>query len=375
VLDERSQGLAAAVEHIDAEFGAPRIEQGVKSLERRIARRRAVRGGMLGAGATSLVLLALWLARVDEPRAPEPSRVATASRLETRDGSEARGIGHESVLALEHDAADEVRLRLVRGKGHFEVKPNRQRRYRVRAGEVDVEVLGTAFIVERLAARAPATERTRVRVEHGVVKVAWRGGSAVLHAGDEGLFPPLSEAPKPLAVAPAARLEQPVEPEQSEPESPAQTSERWRSLARAGKHKEAFSSISKKPIDDLSGLLLAADAARLSGHPREAASYLERLIARYPRSTSAHLSAFTLGRLALYELHEPALAARSFAQAYALNPKGPLAEDALAREAEAYHRAGDDERAKRAVERYLARYPKGARRAELLRYAGRGAAE
>jgi transmembrane sensor len=375
VLDERSQGLAAAAEHIDAEFGAPRIERGVKSLERRIARRRAVRGGVLGAGATSLVLLALWLTNVREPE-PLATRDAM-SQLETRDGSEARGIGRESVLALERDAADEVRLRLVRGKGHFEVKPNRQRRYRVRAGEVEVEVLGTAFIVERLPARAPATERTRVRVEHGVVRVTFRGGSATLHAGDEGLFPPLPEAPKPVALAADLSLEQPTppEPERAGRGAAPQTGERWRSLARAGKHKEAFSSISKQPIDDLSGLLLAADAARLSGHPREAVFYLERLIARYPHSTSAHLSAFTLGRLALYELHEPGLAARSFAQAYELNARGPLAEDALAREAEAYHRAGDDERAKRAAERYLARYPKGARRAEVLRYAGRAAAE
>jgi transmembrane sensor len=145
--------------------------------------------------------------------------------------------------------------------------------------------------------------------------------------------------------------------------------ERWRTLARAGKHQEAFGSLGKKPVEDLPGLLLAADAARLSGHPREAAGFLEQLVQRYPEGATAPLAAFTLGRLALYELKQPALAAKSFARAYTLKPKGPLAEDALAREAEAYHRAGDAERAKSAAQRYLERFPNGSRREELARYA------
>jgi transmembrane sensor len=143
----------------------------------------------------------------------------------------------------------------------------------------------------------------------------------------------------------------------------------WRALARAGKHQEAFGSIGKQPVEDLAGLLLAADAARLSGHPREAVSYLEHIVQRYPASPSAPLAAFALGRLALYELKQPALAAGSFARAYTLDPKGPMAEDALAREAEAYHLAGDAQRSKRAAERYLERWPNGARRKELARYA------
>jgi transmembrane sensor len=71
----------------------------------------------------------------------------------------------------------------------------------------------------------------------------------------------------------------------------------------------------------------------------------------------------------LYELKQPALAARSFARAYTLDPNGPMAEDALAREAEAYHQAGDAQRSKRAAERYLERFPSGARHAELAGYA------
>jgi transmembrane sensor len=371
VVDERSRTLSAAAEHIDAEFGAPRIERGVTKLERRLARRKAVRRGLTVAAVSSVLLLGLWLGR-DQLGLNPPVQLADAMRVDTQDGSEARGLDGESALVLERDAPEEVALALVRGKGHFAVKPNKKRRYRVRAGEVEVEVLGTAFVVERLSARE--RERARVHVEHGVVKVSWPGGSTTLRAGEQGVFPP---APAPVSAQAEAAPAQ--EPSANEPASEAAASapeprERWRSLARAGKHKEAFRSIGKRAIDDLSGLLLAADAARLSGHPREAADYLERVIARYPRSASAHVSAFTLGRLALYELNQPALAAQSFARAYELDRNGPLAEDALAREAEAYHRAGDGERAQRAAERYLERYPKGARRGELLRFSRSGAA-
>lgn len=371
MVEERSHTLAAAAEHIDAEFGAPRVERGVAKLERRLARRKATRRGLSAVTAGSLLVLGLWFGR-DRLGMSEPAQLADAQRVETQDGSEARGLDGESALLLERDAPEEVSLALVRGKGHFEVKPNKKRRYHVRAGEVEVEVLGTAFVVERVNERA--RQRARVHVEHGVVKVSWPGGSTTLRAGEEGVFPP---APA-LARAEAEPVPEPAvstqEPETETTASAPEPRERWRSLARAGKHKEAFRSIGRSAIDDLSGLLLAADAARLSGHPREAVDYLERVIARYPRSASAHVSAFTLGRLALYDLNQPALAARSFARAYELDRNGPLAEDALAREAEAYHRAGDGERAERAAERYLERYPKGARRAELLRYARSGAA-
>jgi transmembrane sensor len=367
VADERSRALSAAAEHISAEFDTRRVERGVAGLERRLARRKAMRRSVTTVAAGALLALCVWLAR-DRLHSEGAQPIAGVLRVDTSDGSEARGLGGESALALERDAPDEVAVQLVRGKGHFAVKPNKKRRYHVRAGDVEVEVLGTAFVIERLAREHTA----RVTVEHGVVKVTWPTGSATLRAGEQGVFPP-----RPAAAAVAAEPQLAREPESQEAvvaetqPSAAEHSERWRSLARAGKHKEAFSSIGKRAIDDLSGLLLAADAARLSGHPREAVDYLERVIARYPRSASAHVSAFTLGRLALYDLHEPGLAARSFARAYELDRDGPLAEDALAREAEAYHRAGDEERAKRAAERYLARYPKGARRTELTRYTGR----
>jgi transmembrane sensor len=275
-----------------------------------------------------------------------------------------------------------VALSLVKGAGHFEVTPNPKRRYRVRAGAVSVEVLGTGFDVTR---RGSATE---VRVQHGLVRVGWADGSALLHAGESGVFPPPAPRPEatpaPRPEAPAARPQEAITtgqpaadapiaaPDTAAPQARTQAphAEAWRKLARAGKHREAFGSLAGQPVDDLQGLLLAADAARLSGHGREAAQYLEKLVTRYPKSEQAKLGAFTLGRLSLYDLADPARAARSFASAYALDPHGPLAEDALAREAEAYHRAGDAVRARSAARRYLETFPQGTRRTVVSGYLG-----
>ena len=89
-----------------------------------------------------------------------------------------------------------------------------------------------------------------------------------------------------------------------------------------------------------------ADRARLAGRFEEGASLLERLVREHPGDPRAPLAAFSLGRVLLGELGRPADAARAFARARALAPDGPLADDALAREAEAWARAGDPERAR-----------------------------
>jgi len=358
--------LERAREHLVPDADRARLEANLHHLERRIVRRRRAARATTAAGA-----LALLFGLFSQLQSPAPPALA---RLETHDGSVATALDATASLAVDHDAPDDVALSLARGGSHFEVTPNAKRRYRVRAGAVSVEVLGTGFDVTR---RGTATE---VRVQHGLVRVRWAERSALLHAGEAGTFPPAVVRPagvpqQPLEDAPTAQaaLDAPKPaPDETRPQMRAQApqAEAWRKLARAGKHREAFGSLAGQRVDDLQGLLLAADAARLSGHGREAAQYLEELVTRYPRSEQAKLGAFTLGRLALYDLADPARAARSFASAYALDPHGPLAEDALAREAEAYHRAGDAVRARSAARRYLEAFPDGARRAAVSGYLG-----
>lgn len=359
VSDQLAEHLSKASQHIDAGFDVHNVERGLALLERRIARRRRVVQGVFASSALLAACALVWVWR-GERGAP---LTAAAPTLSTRDGSFATLRDQQTELSVTRDVPAEVALELRRGRAHFEVTRNPARKYRVHAGPVEVEVLGTAFDVEILPRHAGEElnqPQVLVAVDHGIVRVQWDSGSALLRAGDSGRFPQLS----------AANLSAPASspPPAADARAPEASPPAWRSLARAGKHQEAFRSLGKQPVEDLPGLLLAADAARLSGHLHEAARYLEHLVQRYPQSPSAPIAAFTLGRLNLYELEQPALAARSFGRAYALDPNGAMAEDALAREAEAYHQAGDAQRSKKAAERYLERYPNGERRAELARY-------
>ncbi|MET0287947.1 MAG: FecR domain-containing protein [Polyangiales bacterium] len=353
------------IEHIDVSYDA---EQGYRGLQKRIKRRRVVRGSA-SAAVVLAAALAFW------PRAPETT-------LRTEDGSIATRLSPQTELAVASDQSDAVELELKRGRGHFEVTKNPKRRYRVRSGAVTVEVLGTAFDVIKLDEAS-----SEVRVNHGLVRVRWAGGETLLHAGEHGVYPPaekvsdapaeaapvvevaqVHEAPAEERAAPAILRHPRAHHARREPAREQREEAGWRTLARAGKHREAFGALAEQPVEDLEGLLLAADAARLSGHPREAAEHLDHLVRKYPQSAPARLAAFTLARLQLNELSEPERAARSFARAYALDPKGPLAEDAMAREAEAYRKAGKRGQAAEVATRYLAQFPHGSRRSEMSAY-------
>jgi transmembrane sensor len=122
--------------------------------------------------------------------------------------------------------------------------------------------------------------------------------------------------------------------------------------------------------DDVGDLLLAADVARMSHHPAQAVDPLRRAVGSHRSDPRAPLAAFTLGRVLLDELGRPREAADAFADARALAPGGPLAEDALAREVEAASRAGDASRANARAQLYVTTYPSGARIRSVRRYGG-----
>ena len=71
----------------------------------------------------------------------------------------------------------------------------------------------------------------------------------------------------------------------------------------------------------------------------------------------------------LDELGRPREAAESFQHAQQLDPTGPLAQDALAREVEAWSRAGEPARARACAQQYLKSYPSG-RRTNSVRHFG-----
>ncbi len=215
-------------------------------------------------------------------------------------------------------------------------------------------------------------------MSRGRVAVEWPGDDAVLEAGEEGSFPPpegaiAREPEEPTAVA---ELEEPADPapvrRQAERPSSASPPD-WRALAERADFHAAFEALAAgaaPEADDPSDLMLAADAARLSGHPTEAVDYLREVTARHRGDRRAPLAAFTVGRLLLGELGRPEQAAAAFAETRALDPGGPLAQDALAREVEAWDRAGEHERARTLAEEYLRAYPDGLHAAGVRRHGG-----
>jgi transmembrane sensor len=71
------------------------------------------------------------------------------------------------------------------------------------------------------------------------------------------------------------------------------------------------------------------------------------------------VAAFTAGRILLDDMGRPSDAAAAFERARALWPRGPLAEDALAREADAWQKSGRPDRGRALAAQYLELYPQG----------------
>jgi transmembrane sensor len=263
------------------------------------------------------------------------------------DGSGARLIDLGADLRVEEDTAQRVVARLT-GSARFDVVSNPTRTFEVRSGDVRVRVLGTAFTVRQIEAG-----RTSVSVEHGRVQVAWLGGATLLTDGQDGVFPPPAEAEPEPAVTDTA----------PQPATAGRPERGWRESALKGDFEKAYAELNLRGKDDVrdepSDLMLAADVARLSSHPAQAVGPLRKLCDRYPTDKRAPVAAFTLGRVLLDDLGRASDAAAAFHKARALWPKGPLAEDALAREAEACQRSGRGQRARSIAEEYVRLYPLG----------------
>jgi transmembrane sensor len=270
-------------------------------------------------------------ASADPPARPAPEI------LSLRDRSRALALEAGTRLSVEEDAPERVHLRLDRGRARFEVTRRPERSFSVRAGGVTVSVIGTTFGVEVVA------DRVGVSVESGAVEVDWGVGQKRLVAGESGWFPPL--------VTSALR-----EPEAAEP------------LRSVPAGAEPSASAFREPATSAQSLLAAVDASRSRGDPGRAAELLRQILRDFPDDPRAPLAAFTLGRVLLNELGRPREAAAAFHQVRKLAPASQFAEDALAREAEAWDRASERERVRALAVEYLERYPAGrhARRVKAL---------
>jgi transmembrane sensor len=272
---------------------------------------------------------------VEKPLPPEALSLSDQSRVVP--------LVRDTQFAVEEDAHERVRLRLDRGRARFEVTPRPRRSFSVRTGNVTVSVVGTTFAIEVVA------DRVGVSVEHGAVEVDWGVGRKRLLANESGWFPPLvmsgeSQAAEAQDKEPPSDI--PVKPTLAPPSA-------------------APSSRAAEPTAQQ--LLAEVDAARSRNQPERAVEILRQILREHPADPRAPLAAFTLGRMLLNELGRPREAATAFHEVRKKG-SGQFAEDALAREVEAWSRAAEPDRARALARTYLERYPSGrhARRVKAL---------
>ncbi len=377
---EQSAKIERAVQHVAADWDEARTARTLEGIAGRRAKRRARATAIGSACALSAIGLAMALSSAfpaakapADADAPPPWRKA----LEFADGSRAyvRDDKSQVVVARAETAVTEVAL--ARGRARFVITPNPTRRFRVAAGPVEVEVLGTVFEVDR------TVDGTRVEVERGRVAVVWPGGRTELGAGDGQLFAnsidPQAAAPEPEpqpsgSADTTSDADESAERAAPAPRSPrASGAQNWRQHAEQGDFSRAFALLTKeraRVADDVEELLLAADSARLSGHAAQSLPYLRKVVDMHDRDPRAPLAAFTLGSVLMHQLGRPREAEAAYARARALAPAGSLAQDALARQVEAAHRAGDTARARELARQYIERYPEGRRVRAVRRFGG-----
>lgn len=349
----------------------PRLEEEWTPERRVSVRDRAIRSGkraerlhsVLRAGgtATALGLVAIvawqWSLPIahkqvtEQLRKPPPG--IPRQDIELPDGSRAQLLTPATALSV-LGSGQSTKVSLTAGAARFRVVPVKDptRPFQITAGDATIEVLGTVFTVEHRQAEV------LVMVEEGHVRLRCRRDNVTdLRAGDTGVC--------------AAPLEAQEAPHVPAPPSRAQATHKdWRDLARARKYELAYQSLRQDAqplpsISDAEGLLLAADTARLSGHPREALSPLLRYLNRFSKDARAPSVAMILGRVYFDALNNPAAAAKAFARAELLDPSGPLAEDAVARQVESFAALKRIDLARQALARYEAQFPGGRYRTML----------
>lgn len=393
--------------HIHVRF-SPERARALRSRIETTRTQRKRRNVAAGVGAGLLLFCVAWfvpkpMQAPKDPLAQTTGPVSPVREVRLLDGSIGRLLDENSRLEVLSAHANQVLLKL-HGSAAFHIAKNKNRLLRVQTARVAVEVLGTQFLV-----REQAEARALVQVSEGRVRVLWDGHQVELSAGDSGVFPPdprvqtvrprmetetarannIAEDSKNPAegdrvfaqAAPASRgfrgPGSPANPGNTEVGVSAETVHAWRILAEGGHFERAYQTIlGRGGMAEFvrgerlgaSDLLLLVDVARYSRHSVDAVPPLRQLLSDSPSDPRAPLASFTLGRILLDDLGQPREAAASFRHVLAIEPDGPLSQDALAREVEAWSRAGEQGVARLRAEEYVRRYPTGRRLRSVRRY-------
>ncbi|MDB4981332.1 MAG: VgrG protein, partial [Myxococcales bacterium] len=224
-------------------------------------------------------------------RAPAPRATELAPPLVLAEVTTVAPRGAATRAVVTRATPERVELALSGGAASFAVPPHGRREVFVSMARFEVKILAAAFTL------APEGARAQVDVAEGSVDVSWPGGHAVVPAGSSALLPP--ESPASASTASVA--------------TPARDdghASRARFLMQVAKrdYAGAYRSLVTTPsVADHSpeGLMRAADAARLSGHPAAAVPYYERVVGDFAADARAPVAAFTLGRVLLTQLDRP----------------------------------------------------------------------
>jgi transmembrane sensor len=297
--------------------------------------------GFATLGLAAAITLGLVLFRSHQPALP----LADSHPLVLDDGSEVTPASATTAVNVEEQSPTRTAVRLRSGSAQFRVPHNAHRRFTVNAGAVEIEDLGTVFRVTH-----EAGGKVQVAVSEGRVAVRHLATASrvELGAGESRTFEPQpgpEKAPGPQPVA--------VQTQEAPKEPPKQAA----APNLAGANPSSRSRV--RGSEDPAALLQAADMARRTHNPQMAVASLRRLVEKYPKDPRAPSAAFTLGWVLLTDLGRPQEAAAAFEEAERHASRGMLAEDATARVAEAWQRAGDSQRAAEAARRYQRLYPTG----------------
>jgi transmembrane sensor len=365
-----------ALDRAEGAWDAARIEgllaQTREAIERR--RRQRVVGLAVAAmlvltgGVASLLALRGTLGEHREVSAPveaaDVAPVASAAGWSLEFG--------RSHVAVLRSGTDVRALPDEAGRAGFELVAGA---VQVEATALHVRVTGQRLLADQARFElVHAGEGFELRVQAGVVRFEARELGAGTHLVFDPRTVPAAGEPAVSDAAPAAlETPAPAERPRARDGKPA-TKPKWRALVQSRAWAEAYTEMKradpKSVRSSVDALMAAADAARFGGHPDEAPSYLDEVIDDHARHPMAPLAAFTLGRVYLEQLGAAQKAARAFAKARSLAPAGALAADALAREVEAWAKAGERDQARVKAQAYLEAYPEGRREAAVRRHGG-----
>jgi hypothetical protein len=310
--------------YVDPALDEKRVDRVWAGISARRISTWSMRRLALPAGVTAVALAAALVlvarARTMAPAPPLAGLVlesGASDRIALADGSSAV-LGHDTRLRFDRIEPSRVDATIDRGEVTFDVRHSETRTWTVHARDFDVLDRGTRFVV------TVSDFGVSVRVESGSVEVIRAGASSggrKLEAGESWTS---GTGAAPVETSPPATTTVP-----SPPELP--------SVAPTA-------TVAATPVPTALGareLLESADAARLAGHPREAARAFDTIRTRFRSDPRAGLAAFELGRLRLDALGDPAGAVAAFDDAIVLAPNAGFREDAEARRVEALDRMRD----------------------------------